>query len=45
MKLKYIFYEVYNEKNENVDKIYSKLINVINNNSKRDKMIEVIKSI
>lgn len=31
LKLRYIFYEIYNEKLEDIDKIYSKLINITNN--------------
>lgn len=30
-KLKYIFYEIYNEKTDDVDRIYSKLINITKN--------------
>ena len=30
-KLKYIFYEIYNEKMDDIEKIYSKLINVAKN--------------
>ena len=30
-KLKYIFYEIYNEKTEDIDKIYNKLINIAKN--------------
>ena len=34
-KLKYIFYEVYNEKNDNELKMYSKLINIVDNNTEK----------
>lgn len=34
-KLRYIFYEIYNEKNTDENVIYSKLINLIENNSSR----------
>lgn len=34
-KLKYIFYELYNEKLDDIDKIYSKLLNVINNSDSK----------
>ena len=30
-KLKYIFYEIYNEKTDDVDRIYSKLVNITKN--------------
>lgn len=32
VKLKYIFYEIYNEKSNDVEKIYSKLMNIAKNN-------------
>ena len=42
-KLKYIFYELYNEKNDDIDKIYNKLINIIrNSDSKLLKLNEVL---
>lgn len=42
-KLKYIFYELYNEKLDNEEKIYSKLVNVIKNNDiKMKKLKEII---
>lgn len=42
-KLKYIFYELYNEKLDNLEKVYSKLINAIKNNeSKVKKLLEII---
>ena len=42
-KLKYIFYELYNEKLDNLEKIYSKLINVVKNNESRVKrLLEII---
>lgn len=42
-KLKYIFYELYNEKLDNLEKVYSKLINVVKNNeSKVKKLLEII---
>ena len=31
-KLKYIFYEIYNEKSDDIEKVYSKLINITKNN-------------
>lgn len=34
-KLRYLFYEIYNEKPYNDEKIYSKLINIIENNSEK----------
>lgn len=34
-KLKYIFYELYNEKLDDIDKIYSKLLNVIKNSDSK----------
>lgn len=41
-KLKYIFYELYNERLDNIEKVYSKLINVIKNNeNKIKKLIEI----
>ena len=47
-KLKYVFYEVYDEKNENELKMYSKLINLVENNSdkitKIENVIDKIKS-
>lgn len=43
IKLKYIFYELYNEKLDNEEKIYSKLVNIIkNNDSKMKKLKEII---
>lgn len=43
MKLKYIFFEIYNEKLDDCSKIYSKLINVINNNdNKLNKLNEIL---
>lgn len=43
MKLKYIFFEIYNEKLDDCEKIYSKLINVINNSdNKMDKLNEIL---
>ena len=30
-KLKYIFYEIYNEKIDDIEKIYSKLVNITKN--------------
>ncbi len=43
MKLKYIFFEIYNEKLDDFEKIYSKLINIINcNDSKLDKLNEIL---
>ena len=42
-KLKYIFYELYNEKLDNLEKVYSKLINVVKNNESRVKrLLEII---
>ena len=42
-KLKYIFYELYNEKSEDVERIYSKLINVSkNDNSKFNKLNDIL---
>lgn len=42
-KLKYIFYELYNEKLDNLEKVYSKLINVVKNNeSKVKRLLEII---
>ena len=42
-KLKYIFYELYNEKLNDLEKVYSKLINAIKNNeSKVKKLLEII---
>jgi hypothetical protein len=44
MKLKYIFYELYNEKIDDIDKIYIKLINIIkNNDNKLSKLNEILK--
>ena len=34
-KLEYIFYEIYNERNNNESKMYSKLLNLIENNSEK----------
>lgn len=43
IKLKYIFFELYNERLDNEEKIYSKLINIIkNNDSKVKKLKEII---
>ena len=43
LKLKYIFYEIYDEKNDDTNTIYNKLINVIkNSNYKFDKLYEII---
>ena len=43
MKLKYIFFEIYNEKLDDFEKIYSKLINIINcNDNKLDKLNEIL---
>lgn len=43
MKLKYIFYELYNEKLDDEPKIYSKLINIINmNDSKLEKLSDIL---
>lgn len=45
-KLKYIFYEIYDEKSDNQNRIYSKLINLIENNStKIDDMNKIINKI
>lgn len=42
-KLKYIFYELYNEKSDDVERIYSKLINVSkNDNSKFNKLNDIL---
>ena len=42
-KLKYIFYELYNEKLDNLEKVYSKLINAVKNNeSKVKRLLEII---
>ena len=42
-KLKYIFYELYNEKLDNLEKVYSKLINAVKNNESRVKrLLEII---
>lgn len=42
-KLKYIFYELYNEKLNDLEKVYSKLINAIKNNEgKVKKLLEII---
>lgn len=42
-KLRYIFFELYNEKLDNEEKIYSKLVNIIKNNDiKMKKLIEII---
>lgn len=42
-KLKYIFYEIYNEKLDDVDKIYNKLINVaLAYNQKTMKLLEIL---
>ena len=43
MKLKYIFFEIYNEKLDDCEKIYSKLVNIINNNdNKLEKLNEIL---
>ena len=34
-KLKYIFYEIYNEKSDDIEKVYSKLINITKNNDNK----------
>ena len=34
-KLKYIFYEIYNEKCDDIEKVYSKLINITKNNDNK----------
>ena len=42
-KLKYIFYELYNEKLDNLEKVYSKLIKAVKNNDSRVKrLLEII---
>lgn len=41
-KLKYIFYELYDEINDNNDIIYNKIINIIENNSKKINKIDYI---
>ena len=38
-KLRYIFYEIYNEKLNNEKKIYSKLLNLVHNNSDKVKIL------
>ena len=44
IKLKYIFYELYNEKLEDIEKIHIKLINIIkNNDEKASKLNEILK--
>ncbi len=44
IKLKYIFYELYNEKLEDIEKIHIKLINIIKNNDvKASKLNEILK--
>lgn len=45
MKLKYIFYEVYNVKNDNENVIYSKLLGLIENNSNNIYKIENVISV
>ena len=44
-KLKYIFYEVYNEKIDDIDKIYNKLINLIKNNDYKSLKLNEIMSL
>ena len=39
-KLEYIFYEVYNERNNNESTMYTKLINLIKNNSEKNSKIQ-----
>lgn len=34
-KLKYIFFELYNEKMDDIEKIYNKIINIIKNNDNK----------
>ena len=41
-KLKYIFYEIFNEKTDNIDKIYSKLINIVKTNDKKREILNNI---
>lgn len=41
-KLKYIFYEVYNEKIDDIDKIYNKLINITKNDDYKFKKLSEI---
>lgn len=41
-KLKYIFYEIYNEKNDDINKIYNKLIAVLKNNDNKFKKLNEI---
>lgn len=44
IKLKYMFYELYNEKLEDIEKIHIKLINIIkNNDEKASKLNEILK--
>ena len=35
-KLKYIFFEIYDEKSDDIEKIYNKLINVAKNDDKKN---------
>lgn len=42
LKLKYIFYEVYNEKCDDIQKVYNKLVNVITTGDKRIMKLEKI---
>ena len=44
-KLKYIFYEIYNEKIDDIDKIYNKLINLIKNNDYKSLKLNEIMSL
>lgn len=45
-KLKYVFYELYNERLNNENKIYSKLINLVeNNNDKIQKLNKIFKKL
>ena len=45
-KLNYIFYEVYNEKNDNLEKEYLKLINLVENDSNKiSKLLNVLLSL
>ena len=42
-KLKYIFFELYNEKLDDPDKVYNKLINIVKNDSKKlEKMCDIL---
>ena len=43
LKMKYIFFELYNEKIDDIEKIYNKLINVIKNDSNKiGKLCEIL---